>query len=128
VPEFPSTESTSTNPSKSVGVVILLSMITLFNLVTLMRVASLLTNEAKHGGLDDKQGAVLAFGLLLCIVGLVGIGGAWRTRKWGPQLYLGALVVDRAVALVADPSFFSPLLLIGIALAVVLLCIAESNW
>ena len=64
------------------------------------------------------------------MVALTGLGGAWATRKWGPKLYLGAVVIDRVVALVAAPEMF-PQAIGGLVLGIVLaafLVRASSAW
>jgi len=62
----------------------------------------------------------------MTVVGLVGLGAASATRKWGPWLYLAAIVVDRIVALVAFPESFAPVAIVGFLLAAVLVRVSRS--
>lgn len=71
---------------------------------------------------------MLVFSMIVTVVGLVGLGGAWATRKWGPRLYLAAVLLDRLAALIAVPESFTPITIVGVLLAVVLVCVAEANW
>ena len=72
---------------------------------------------SSHG--DEQLKGLLAFSVVLTLVALTGLGGAWATRKWGPQLYLWAVVVDRVVALGAAPEVFLQAMA-GLVLGVVL--------
>lgn len=113
-------------PRKSGGVNVLLGVLTFFNVVSFFLVGAGLGDAIDHG--DEELEGLLTASLLINLVALVALGGAWATRKWGPRLYLGAVVLDRLVVLVVLPEAFPPVAILGVVLAVVLLSIAEKNW
>jgi hypothetical protein len=115
-------------PRKSTGVVVLLVLLTIGNIVALMLVVGAWADLSSHG--DEQLAGLLAFSVVLTVVALTGLGGAWATRKWGPKLYLGAVLIDRVVALVAASEMF-PQAIAGLVLGVVLaafLVRASSAW
>jgi hypothetical protein len=115
-------------PRKSTGVVVLLVLLTIGNIVALIMVFAAWADLGSHG--DDQAAGLLVFSVILALVALTGLGGAWATRKWGPRLYLGAVVLDRVVALVAAPEMF-PQAMAGLVLGIVLaafLVRASSVW
>jgi len=113
-------------PRKSGRVVAFLAVLTLANVGALLVVASALADASDHG--DEELAGLLVLSMIVTVAGLVGLGGAWTTRKWGPRVYLAAVVLDRLAALVAVPESFTPIAIVGVLLAVVLVCIAESSW
>lgn len=104
-------------PRKSTGVVVLLILLTVGNIVALILALGSWADMSSHG--DEQLEGLLAFSVVLTLVALIGLGGAWATRKWGPQLYLWAVVVDRVVALGAAPEVFLQAMA-GLVLGVVL--------
>lgn len=90
---------------KSTGVIVLLAVLTILDVLAFVVISSHLVDAVDHG--DEAGTGLSAFGLLLTLVCLLALGGAWGTRKWGPRLYLTAVVVDRVAVLVVMPSFFS---------------------
>lgn len=111
-------------PRRSGGVTALLVVLTVLGVVSLVLAFSLMADASRHN--RDEVG-LFGLGTVLAVVALIGLGGAWATRYWGPWLYLVAVVVDRLVALVVAPGYFL-LSVVGVALAVALVVYAERHW
>jgi hypothetical protein len=105
-------------PRRSTRLTVLLSVLTLVNLGGLVVTIYFLADASGHG--PAGVAGVLTFSLLTTLVGLVGLGGAWSMCRWGPWLYLAAVVVDRLVAVVAYPNAITPAVVVGVLLAVAL--------
>jgi hypothetical protein len=103
-------------PRRSRRLTVLLSALTLVNLGGVVLTISFLADVSEHG--REGLAAPLTFSLITTLVGLAGLGGAWSMRRWGPWLYLAAVVVDRLVAVVAYPEAITPVLVVGVLLAV----------
>jgi hypothetical protein len=58
--------------------------------------------------------------MLLAVIGLAGIGGAWAMREWGATLYLGAQATAFALTLFTMPDAIGPLSFVPLLLAGVL--------
>jgi hypothetical protein len=101
----------------SAGLVVLLAVISLANVFALVVALMLWEDEASHGG--DLVGLAV-FSALLSVIGLVGIGGAWARREWGPTLYLGAQATGLVFVLIAQPAALGPLTFVPLLLAGVL--------
>jgi hypothetical protein len=103
-----------------------LTVLTVLNLIVLGIAAYGMADALDHG--DEEIAGMMTFSLVVSLIGLVGLGGAWATRKWGPRVYLGAILLDRIVALIVMPEFFPPVAIVGILLAVFLVRVAERDW
>ncbi len=128
-PPAPPAKSTwPERPRKSTGMVVLLVVLTLANSLSLLVGLMGWADEVEHGAeMDEPLLQAFVFGSLISVVALVGIGGAWATRIWGPRLYAGCVVVSVLMSVFILHGF-SPLSLIGVALAVGLWLSAESSW
>jgi hypothetical protein len=111
-------------PSKSVGTIILLVVLTLANGYLLLVGIAAWLDAVDHG--DEDLVPIAATATVATVIALVGLGGAWFTRKWGPRVYVTVAGIGLLVGLTNEA--FSPLSLVGVGLAVVLLVIAEVNW
>ena len=120
-------EEPPARPRLTTGLIVLLAALTLVNVAALVVITIGLQNAVDHG---DEDGAGLGiFGLVVNLVCLVALGGAWCARRWGPRLYLAAVVVDRLAVLVVMPAaFFAPAVILGLILAMVLVAVAEGRW
>lgn len=125
-PPVTSSAEPERRPRRSGGVNVLLGFLTFSNVVAFFVVGSALGSAVDHG--DDEFTRLLQVSLLINVIALVALGGAWATRKWGPRLYLGAVLVDRLVALIALEGSFPPVAAVGIVLAILLLRISERDW
>lgn len=96
------------------GLIVLLAIISVANVLALVIAIGAWSDEASHGG--DLEGlAILSTGL--AVVALVGIGGAWARREWGPPLYFGAQVTGFLLVLFTMPDAIGPLSLVPLVLA-----------
>ena len=115
---------------KSAGIIVLLVLMTLANALMLVVGAASWVDEVDHGaewGDDSLQLVVLL--TLLSLVAVVGLAGAWFTRKWGPRLYVLTAGFGLLFGLlVSGGAGFSPLNVVGLGLAVGLWLHAESKW
>lgn len=109
------------------GVIVLLVFISIANVLGLVIGVGVWGDEATHGGeLDDLAMQAAVATTLLSVVALVGIGGAWARRKWGPRTYFGAQAAGFLFALALGAVgllSFVPLLLAGL-----LWRFAERDW
>ena len=122
-----SVEFAGNRPRRSARITVLLSVLTLVNAGGLVLATYLLAEAGRHS--RDGETGLLAFSVVVAVVGLVGLGGAWSLRKWGPRVYLAAIVVDRIVALIALPDVTTvPVLLGGLLLAGILVAHSEREW
>jgi hypothetical protein len=114
-------------PRLGAGVIVLLVFVSVANVVALAIGIGAWEDEATHGGdLEDLAMQAAVATTLLSIVALVGIGGAWARRRWGPRTYLGAQAAGVLFALVLGAVgllSFVPLLLAGL-----LWWLAERDW
>jgi len=111
-------------PRKNVGAIVLLVLLSISNIYLLLVGIAAWLDAVDHG--DEDLVPVAATVTILTAIAVVGLGGAWFTRKWGPRLYIGVGAIGLIVSL--SNGSFSPIGLIGIGLALVLLLIAELNW
>ena len=114
-------------PRKSGGIVALLAVLTVLNLIVL-GIAARTGWPTRWTTATRSFAGMMTFSLVVSLIGLIGLGGAWATRKWGPRVYLGAILLDRIVALIVMPEFFPPVAIVGILLAVFLVRAAERDW
>lgn len=84
-----------------VGMVVFLGLLTVANVLALAMAIMLWVDEVDHGG--DLVGLAV-FSALLSVIGLIGAGGAWARREWGPTLYLGAQATVVVFVLIAAPT------------------------
>ncbi|OLF12027.1 hypothetical protein BLA60_08330 [Actinophytocola xinjiangensis] len=121
------TTATTSRPRLTVGLTVLLVLVTLANLVGLALIVMTWVDEVSHGADlgDGELNAVLA-ALVLTAGALAGIAGAWLRHKWGPRLYLAAQLIGFVVLLANEAV--GPLNLVPLVLAGVLCWIAESAW
>lgn len=96
------------------ALVVLLVFVTIANVAALALTVMAWQDELSHGG--DLAG-LMVFASLLTVIGLVGIGGAWARRSWGPPLYFGAQATGFLLTLVAAPSAIGPLTFVPLVLA-----------
>lgn len=108
---------TTVNAKFRPGFVALLVFVTIANVAALALVLMAWHDEIEHGG--DLAG-LMVFASLLTAIGLVGIGGAWARKEWGPTLYLGAQVTSFVLTLIAAPAAIGPLSFLPILLAALL--------
>jgi MFS family permease len=114
---------------KSVGTIVLLVLLSLANALTLVVTIMAWVDEVDHGAdFDDRVLQAVALSAVLTAVAVVGLVGAWLTRKWGPRTYVSIAGLSLVLGLIISEGAISPLSLIGITLAVVLWLIAETNW
>jgi len=121
------TSADTARPRLGAGVIVLLVFISIANVLGLVIGIGAWEDEATHGGdLEDVTMQAAVATTLLSVVALVGIGGAWARRKWGPRTYLGAQAVGFLFALALGAVSllsFVPLLLAGL-----LWRFAERDW
>ena len=114
---------------KTGATVALLVLLTLSNVFVLVVGSVGWVDAADHGAdWDDESLRALVFATLMSLTAVVGLVGAWLTRKWGPRLYLVAAGAGLVVGLVLAEGVVSPFSFLGIGLAAVLWLTAESNW
>ncbi|XVS61348.1 hypothetical protein ACQPYE_23925 [Actinosynnema sp. CA-299493] len=115
---------------KGGGIVVLLVLMTLANALVLVLGVVGWVDEVDHGaewGDDSLRLVVLLTAVSL--VAVVGLVGAWFTRKWGPRLYVLTSGFSLLFGLlVSGGAGFSPLNLVGLGLAVGLWLHAEAKW
>lgn len=112
---------------RGAGVIVLLVLLTFSNLGGLLLGVLGWADEASHGReWDDAPLRAAVFVTLVSAIAVVGLVGAWMTRKWGPRLYVATAGLGLVLGLVSGG--FSPLSLVGIALAVGLWIHAENSW
>jgi hypothetical protein len=115
---------------KGAGIVVLLVLMTLANVLVLVFGVVGWVDEVDHGaewGDDSLQVVVLL--TLVSLVAVIGLAGAWFTRKWGPRLYVLTAGFSLLFGLViSGGEGFSPLSLVGVGLAVGLWLHAENKW
>lgn len=127
--EPPAASAPEPRIKKSKGMVVLLAYLTLANVFGLVLGIVGWADWSDHGSrYDDMELRAVVFTTFASVVALIALGGAWATRRWGPRLYVGVAVLSLVIGLVITEGAFSPLSLIGIALAVGLWLNAESNW
>lgn len=106
--------TTTPVPRLRPGLIVLLTIVSIANAFGLVLAIEMWHDEVSHGG-DYVGLAVFTTGLT--VLALVGIGGAWARRDWGPPLYFGAQAVGFLLALVVGVVgfvSFMPLLLAGV--------------
>ncbi|QQQ73768.1 hypothetical protein IOD16_21175 [Saccharothrix sp. 6-C] len=115
---------------KGGGIVVLLVLMTLANALVLVLGVVSWVDEVDHGadwGDDPLRLVVLLTSV--SVVAVVGLLGAWFTRKWGPRLYVLTAGFSLLFGLlVSGGAGFSPLNLVGLGLAVGLWLHAEAKW
>jgi hypothetical protein len=111
---------------KGAGMIVLLVLVSLANAFVLVLSVGAVADAAEHGDEDLLPLLLLSTGLT--VVAVVGLVGAWLTRKWGPRLYVGVAGVSLVLGLVIAEGAISPFSLVGVALAVGLWLTAEANW
>lgn len=102
------------SPRLGSGLIVLLTIVSIANVLALVLAVGMWQDEVSHGG--DLVGLAV-FSTGLTVAALVGIGGAWARREWGPPLYFGAQAVGFVLALavgVVGVMSFVPLLLAGV--------------
>lgn len=120
---------TVSRPKKSVGVIVLLTLLSLSNTLVLILSLEGWIDYSDHGGSrDDEVLWALGLGFFLTLIAIAGLVGAWMTRKWGPRLYVSVAGISLVLGLVLAGGSVSPISFVGIALAVGLWFTAESNW
>jgi hypothetical protein len=104
----------NTRPRLRPGLIVLLVIVTVANVLALVIAVEAWYDETSHGG--DLAGlAVLS--LLLTVVALAGIAGAWLRRPWGPPLYFAAQALGFLILLFAAPEAITLLTFVPLALA-----------
>ncbi|ROP42355.1 hypothetical protein [Saccharothrix texasensis] len=115
---------------KGAGIVVLLVLMTLANALVLVLGVVSWVDEVDHGA-EWGDGPLRLVVLLtsVSVVAVVGLLGAWFTRKWGPRLYVLTAGFSLLFGLlVSGGAGFSPLNLVGLGLAVGLWLHAEAKW
>jgi hypothetical protein len=110
---------------KSAGAVVLLTLMTLSNVLVLVLGVSAWADAIDHGDEDLMLPAALT--VIVSVVAIVALGGAWFTRLWGPRVYVVLAGAGLILGIIVSHAF-SPLSLVSVGLAVALWLIAESNW
>ncbi|CCH31108.1 hypothetical protein BN6_38170 [Saccharothrix espanaensis DSM 44229] len=126
-PDLPGTRP---RPKKGAGVIVLLVLMSLANTFTLVIGIAGMVDEIEHGrDWDDDELRLAAFVTIMSLIAVTALVGAWLTRKWGPRLYVAATGLGLVIGLViTGGASFSPISLVGIALAAALWITAENNW
>jgi hypothetical protein len=104
----------TTRPRLRPGLIVLLVIVTLANLLALVIAVEAWYDETTHGG--DLAGLAM-LSLLLTVVALAGIVGAWLRRPWGPPLYFAAQAMGFLFLLVAAPDAITLLTFVPLVLA-----------
>jgi hypothetical protein len=116
---------------KGAGIIVLLVLMTIANVFMLVLGAVSWVEEVDHGadwGHDSSLQAIVWL-TLMSLVAVIGLVGAWFTRKWGPRLYVLTAGFSLLLGLlISGGAGFSPLNLIGLGLAVGLWLHAENKW
>ena len=98
------------------GVIVLLVIVTIANVAAVVLAIDAWSVETSHGG---DLGGLLMLSLLVTVVALVGIVGAWLQKRWGPPLYFATQAMGFLFLLFAAPDAitlftFAPLVLAGL--------------
>ncbi len=112
-PTYRSGMTTTPAPRLRPGLIVLLTIVSIANVIGLVLTIELWHDEASHGG--DLVG-LAGTTTVLTVGALIGIGGTWARQDWGPPLYFGAQAVAFVLALalgVVGVVSFVPLLLAG---------------
>ncbi|HWO67332.1 MAG TPA: hypothetical protein VNO31_45605 [Umezawaea sp.] len=115
---------------KSVGMIVLLSYLTLSNTFALVLGIIGWADWSDHGSrFDDMELRAMVFTTFASVIALIALGGAWATQLWGPRVYVAVAGLSLLIGLViTEGAGFSALSLIGVAIAVGLWLNAEANW
>lgn len=106
----------NTRPRLGLGLVVLLVVLTVANVAGLVLGVSVWSAETTYGG---DLGSLELLSILVTVVALTGLAGAWLRRPWGPRLYLAVQVAGLLFLLFTAPGAialptFVPLLLAGL--------------
>ncbi|GAB3435353.1 hypothetical protein GCM10027436_13320 [Actinophytocola sediminis] len=102
----------------------LLVLVTVANVAALALIIMSVVDETSHGAsLDGGDLFFVVTSMTLGVAALVGIGGAWLRRSWGPPLYLGVQLFSFVIVLLTGSIM--PWSIVPVLLAVLLFRLAE---